>query len=351
MHHPPKGHLDTTFGGGDGMVVTGIPNLGVGAFGLAIVSGGKIVVGGETFDPNGVRSDDLALIRYLPGGQLDTTFGGGDGKVTVDLFGGTDIFEEMTVDGNGRAVIVTETEKNGDFVPALVRFEQNGSLDHSFSGDGAFVVPVPGTNSFMETVTTLGGGKIVVGGEAVPQGGPDEDFLLMRVNAGGGVDTSFGTAGHVFTDFDNGADIADALRVDASGRIVAGGQATVGGEAELAVARYTGAGHRDTSFSGDGRVATDVGGFDRVFGLAIRSGKIVAVGRSDTDGGNERWVVARYGSGGALDAGFGTDGRTITNFSTGPSEEEATGVVIESGGRIVASGFTHNHPALAGYVG
>src|SRR5204863_6555547 len=120
------------------------------------------------------------------------------------------------------------------------------------------------------------------------------DFVLYRVKAGGGLDSNFGTGGTVFTDFGSDADVADALLVDSNGRIVAGGEAIVGGAFKFALARYKTSGDPDTTFSGDGRVTTNLGpGFDRIFALTFQGGRIVGGGRSDAASGDERWGLAR----------------------------------------------------------
>src|SRR6185503_16425796 len=76
------GSLDTTFGAG-GIVITPVaPGTGTDA-GRAVLAqpdGGILVAGSAFFSATG---DDFALVRYTATGALDTTFGGGDGIVTT----------------------------------------------------------------------------------------------------------------------------------------------------------------------------------------------------------------------------------------------------------------------------
>ena len=353
MRFTPGGDPDPTFGGGDGKVLASFPNRAANGFDVAMAAGGKILVGSEPFVAGDAASENVGLIRFKANGAVDTTFGGGDGRVTTDMFGAEDQMEGMAVDSQGRIVVATESRKNGEFVPAVARYTPNGTLDHSFSGDGKFVIPTTASHPFIEALTVLPNDRIVVAGGGDPGVGTNQDFMLDRIKVGGGLDPAFGSGGEVFTDFDVNSEIADTLAVDPQGRIVAGGQATVNGAQKMALARYTTDGDPDTTFSGDGKVATDVGpDIDRLFGIALHGGKIVAVGRSDTAPGDQRWLIARYTGHGTLDSGFGVGGRTITNISSDVSkEEEAASVVVQDNGRVVVCGLVEPHPMLAGYVG
>jgi uncharacterized delta-60 repeat protein len=351
MRFKSTGHLDPTFGGGDGKVTTSFAGRSSSARSIAVVAGGKILVGGGNAKPSDRSTGNLFLVRYRPDGRLDHAFGGGDGKLMTDVFGDDDQFDGMAVGDDGRAAIATMTKQGGTLKPALVRYTANGSLDHSFSGDGKEVLPLSG-DPFIEAVAVLSSGKVVAAGEAT--NGGTADFVLFRVKAGGGLDGSFGTGGTVFTDFDTNSDVADVLAVDSTGRILAGGQATVGGQHEFGLARYTTSGDPDTTFSGDGKTSTNFGtGFARIFALTLEGGKIVAGGRSNATPTDERWGLARYRSGGQLDSGFGNGGTTTTNFfpSTSKQEELDDLAVQPTTGRLVGCGVAGGRVALAGYVG
>jgi uncharacterized delta-60 repeat protein len=92
-------------------------------------------------------------------------------------------------------------------------------------------------------------------------------------------------------------------------------------------------GDLDTTFDGDGLVTTNIvpsnpSRNDVLTGIAIQAnGKIVAAGYSGTD-----FAVTRYNTNGSLDATFSGDGRLITNFG---GWDSATGVAVQSNGKIV----------------
>jgi uncharacterized delta-60 repeat protein len=126
------GAVDTTFGGGDGLALTG---FGAGttsiAYDVILVGGGKILVTGEVW--NGVDYD-LLLARYLASGALDTTFGGGDGKVVVDFAGGDDGGFDLLLLPNGKFLVAGWAGVGGQTDPAVYRFTAAGALDTTFGG-------------------------------------------------------------------------------------------------------------------------------------------------------------------------------------------------------------------------
>lgn len=107
-------------------------------------------------------------------------------------------------------------------------------------------------------------------------------------------------------------------------KIIAGG---LSGN-NFAVYKLNENGTLDTSFGGDGIVATTISGSSRVNGIARQSdGKITVGGSSDS---NANAAIARYTSNGTLDTTFGNNGITIINkLPTGT--EAITNISIPSG--------------------
>src|SRR6476469_179427 len=140
---------------------------------------------------------------------------------------------------------------------------QPGQLDPSF-GTGGKV-----TTSFLNqdrasAVAIQPDGRIVVVGRAANANNPlTADFAVARYNANGALDSSFGAGGKVTTDFLGFDDGATAVAIQADGKIVVAGfasvQATVPDELtqQLALARYDSAGNLDSSFGSAGKVMLD----------------------------------------------------------------------------------------------
>src|SRR5439155_15066587 len=64
------------------------------------------------------------------------------------------------------------------------------------------------------------------------------DFVVVRYNATGTLDTSFGTGGKVITAVGTGDDVAFALALQPDGNLVAGGYAANAGTDAFALVRY-----------------------------------------------------------------------------------------------------------------
>lgn len=127
------GDLDLSFGG-TGKVTTAIGSGDDIGNSVAVQSDGKIVVAGYSSTQNGSK-DDFAVVRYNPNGNLDTSFNG-TGKVTTAIGSGHDQGYSVAVQSDGKLVVAgySRNGSNDDF--ALVRYNDNGSLDTGFNGTG-----------------------------------------------------------------------------------------------------------------------------------------------------------------------------------------------------------------------
>jgi uncharacterized delta-60 repeat protein len=319
------GDLDLTFSG-DGKQRTEVGSASSRAEAVARQPDGKIVAVGTVA---GYGANDFALARYNSNGTLDTSFSG-DGRQTTD-FGPSDSAYGVAIRGDGKIVVVGSTGAGAREDFALARYNPNGSLDPSFSGDGKQTTDIDAGDS-ARGVALQGDGKIVAAGfNGAPNGGA---FALARYNPNGSLDTSFSGDGRQTTNFGNGA-LANDVAIQGDGKIVAVGLAGATFAQDFALARYNSNGSLDTNFSGDGRQTTDFGGdTEGARGVAIQGdGKIVAVGFSFPD---VDFALARYNPNGTLDTSFSGDGRQTTDFG---DLAQAEAVAIQGDGKIIAVGF------------
>ena len=126
----------------------------------------------------------------------------------------------------------------------------------------------------------------------------DQYFGLVRYDADGTVDTTFGGDRRVITNFTSGDDDVSDVAIQADGKIVAVGRSGDEGPGSLtkfAVARYNTDGTLDTTFGGNGKVTTKIIGFDFANAAAIQGdGKIIAAGGSGEVNG--KFALVRYES-------------------------------------------------------
>src|SRR5438552_2020987 len=210
------------------------------------------------------------------GGSLDKTFGTA-GQVTTD-FGGVDEAFALAIQGNGKIVVAGAT-CNSTFTEcnfALARYH-NGNLDKTLGTGGKVTTNFGGVDQAF-AVAIQGDGKIVVAGATCNSNSTDCNFALARYNADDSLDTTFGTGGQVTTDF-GGRDDAIALAIDGDSKMVVAGRTRNSTDCNFALARYNTDGSLDTFFGTAGQVTTDFGGSDSAFALAIQSdGQIVVAG-------------------------------------------------------------------------
>lgn len=356
-----SGVLDTTFSQ-DGLVTSFVipsaPDRWDIADRVAIQPDGKIVAAGWTRDPNS-SDQNFALIRYNKNGSLDTTFSG-DGRVTTNL-GGVDYVYGLAVQSwNGKIVVAgrkcDKPVENPPYVCnlALARYNKNGSLDTSFSGDGKIVVNFGSHNGSVGGIVLQPDHKIVVAGYM--WNGNDYDFAVYRLRENGSLDPAFGAKGQARVPFETERnDYADALALQSDGKIVVSGHSGDSNSSnnDFALARLNPNGTRDTSFSGDGRVTTNFGGNDYSYGLdGHQDGRIVLVGQKIDANGAHFIAIARYKPNGALDTTFNGTGKKL--FRVGPApgtwHSWAADVIVQPNNQIVVLANTEDFISIVDIV-
>lgn len=328
-----NGSPDKTFS------VDGKANTDFGAsefgMGVALQSDGKIVVVGTQVPP-GSQISDFAVARYNTDGTLDMTFSD-DGKVTTDFFHERDQAEAVAIQADGKIVVVglagrnTQNGRTSDF--GVVRYNTDGSLDRTFSGDGRQTTDFFGFPDFAGDVSIQTDGKIVVAGTSA-RTVTGSDFAMARYNPDGTRDASFSGDGKLNTDFDRHGDVAEAIAILPDQRIVLSGF-TFDGQYHVAAARYNTDGTLDATFSEDGKQTTTFGGRNIAgFDMGVDTdGKIVVIGATREEISDV--VVVRYNADGSPDTTFSGDGLVIANFG---ADEFTTGGALQSDGRILVAG-------------
>ena len=323
-----NGSPDMTFDG-DGMVVTDIAGLSDYCYAIAIQSDGKIVVAGETTVG---QSSDFAIVRYNADGSLDTSFDT-DGKVTTDLFGNGDGARGVAIQDDGRIVVAGSTVTSTAYDFGVARYNTNGALDSTFGSGGKFSANILGTtlpgSDQGNAVAIQGDGKIVVVGSSWYD--PFLQFAMIRCNANGSLDSSFGTGGLVTTLFGGGWGGANAVAIQNDGKILVAGNGNL--PARFGVVRYNTNGSLDGTFGSGGIVTTEFGSGSSAGANSVvvqNNGKIVVGGTGSNGTNGSDFAMARYNGDGSLDS------KSVTPI--GSLADYCYGIALQSDGRIVAAG-------------
>jgi len=226
----------------------------------------------------------------------------------------------------------------GDLIPQT---ESQGALDTTFGDGGKVAIEVSPIGSSSNAVAIQPDGKLVAVGYA---NNASADFAVVRFNADGTLDSSFGSGGSVTTDFFGKSDTAKAVAVQADGRIVAAGTALKSNtilSADFALVRYNSDGSLDATFGSGGKVTTDASGnADVVASLVILpDGRLLVGGitfQESTDSND--FELVRYNSNGTMDQTFGAGGKVVTDFFGFP--DDLTALALQSDGKILAAGTT-----------
>jgi len=298
----PDGSLDASFGNG-GRVSTQVgspPSLDEAFYALALQPDGKIVAVGRSYAGTGYLA---AVLRYNANGTLDNTFSG-DGRQLDNLGAGNDdAYYGVAVQADGAIVVGGVAKAAVDYDAVVARYTAAGALDATFSGDGFAVLDIGGVDNRANALVLQPDGKVVIAGQT-GNAAVDSDFLLARFTTTGTLDAGFGTNGTVISAFSTGTDWAYTLARQPDGKLVAGGLVTNGTAANIGLARYMTDGTLDPTFGNDGLSFYNYSNacFARAMAL-MPDGRIAVAGNSSLS-----MIAAMFNADGSVDNNFSGDG-------------------------------------------
>jgi uncharacterized delta-60 repeat protein len=335
----------------DGRVTTAFPT----GEGLERASGVALQPDGKIVASGG--AGEFAVARYNVDGTLDTTFSG-DGLQTVDVGTYESSASDVAVDALGRIILVG-VGRNFDPVnfmdSAVARLAPDGSPDMTFGYNGVYTLDLSGEGlEHLGAVAPLPDGGFTVTGGSAYIGAPPPELVTRRFAQSGDEVEGFNRSreGRLVAS-------GEAIDVQADGRtVIAGGARTRG----VGVLRLLPDGSYDRSFSGDGedsaRIVAGAPGIESGRSVAVQTSRRIVVGAVAyaEDGGQLEGLafgLLRFRPDGGLDTSFAGDGRQATRFGAGSSSLSA---VALQGSRILAVGTAGLGSgdadfALAGYDG
>jgi uncharacterized delta-60 repeat protein len=385
------GSLDPAFGTG-GKVLTDLGDNSAGAQIQAVVSDAALQSNDDI-----VVSGNFGLVRYLPNGDLDTSFGTNGLATTTGSAAG------LAIEPNGDYLAVgAGTTASGVSTFEVTRLTSAGRLDPTFGNDGVVTTTFPDApdGAAADAVLVEPDGDILVGGQAsVPGTSRNEPVItegaLALYSSAGALDESFGSGGIVQST--SGIGNITNLGIDAAGDIFVlparaefspSGQLDSSVTAETIVTSSQGGDNaflpngqsvsatsvgvakhntdvQATLFNANGTVdsafdnppftytGAELAGFQSPGAVAVQpNGQIVIAGSSFKD--TSVFGLARLDTSGSLDSTFGSAGVLTTSFQ---GDDGATAVLIQPNGDIVAVGFSEDNTtgvtdiALARYIG
>jgi uncharacterized delta-60 repeat protein len=293
-----NGNLDTTFGGGDGVAAIPPPS---GFSGIEFTSVQKNSVGQYVLAARVIGTNDTraAITIVGPTGDLVATYMAGGPALVSNV--------ELEIAPDGRMFIGGTDHFSG---AAFVR----STVDGTSWNVGSTAIPyVPSWSS----LSRCPDGKIILGFSATAPSG----FIgyMIRFRSDLLVDTTFGSNGVVAGNFGNGGVQTTFRETLCIGQVYfAGASYTAAGETRFLLGRLNSNGSLDNSFDGNGTITTNFTGTPSETITALYrdpvSGVITAVGDGQASDGSGRLTMARYDVSGALDPSFSSDGKQQLNL-------------------------------------
>jgi uncharacterized delta-60 repeat protein len=337
---------DPTCGQGEPVPLSPFPS---GVPVAAIVRSSRTIVGAKT---PGVPGTGW-LMRITPACSLDQT---PVQYESVQPAGGPVSLAALTLGSNGDLYTAGSNQAGWQ----VARYLPNGNIDTSFGSGGSGYVTIPepspafpGGNGTASAISVGKSGEIfVLGADSGPHGGGKT--LLVGLRSNGSLDPSFGNQGVVTTDLGYGS--GELMTMTTDGHLLLGNNEGGMGCAQFTIEKYRPSGTIENTFtkivgSGTGSlcigsITTRIPGYDSAnltTVLPMSDGDIVAVGyASDFYAYLQKSVfLVRYREDGSVEGIFGHDGIVKLPELTMPvspvygSLAPVSGAVVQPGGGVV----------------
>ena len=275
VRYNTDGTLDSSFGAG-GKVSTLAGNSFMKCEAVDFGPGGKIIIGGQLL----MSTYDAIVIRYNSDGSPDSSFGGTG--IVIPSLPDRQIFWSLAYQPDGKILAGGWSGTSvglggypGGFF--MMRFDSAGTLDSSFNGNGIMLDTIAGVNA--PSMILQPDGKIILGGTGRFQS--NNHFALARYLPDGSPDSTFGLFGRVLTIIGNASSGIADIALQPDGKILAAGNASNWWNNFILV-RYNSDGSIDSSFGMSGVIRNPIGpSTNNVASVSVQpSGKIVIAGWS-----------------------------------------------------------------------
>jgi uncharacterized delta-60 repeat protein len=328
------GTLDESFGN-NGIVVTSFNQLET-ASSIAVDNEGRIVLGGYLIESNII---DVVLARYLDDGSLDPSFSD-DGLLRLNYPGSDDYLNDLAIQDDGKIVFVGETSDDDTRDIIVVRLNQDGSFDNTFSNDGIAIIDV-NDDDFGRAVAIQDDGKIVVAGTCVSN--EEYDLILCRLNSDGTFDNTFAGNGKLIYDVNWGSyDFMNDVALY-GGNIFVSGYCWEGSSNRdfdgVAVLKFDNTGQPVASFGDNGLAFFELEVFNNMmtFGskMAINANGIYIATQHEPDNASVDMAVINFLHNGYPNDDFGNQGIVIVEMVVNSA---AYGITLQPDGKILTCG-------------
>ncbi|UPQ79012.1 T9SS type A sorting domain-containing protein [Flavobacterium azooxidireducens] len=303
--------------------------------GLAVDNANNILICGNT------PFESSFILRITPAGALDPTFG--DQGITYlpeDFLNFNPIIKSIKIQSDNKIILGGGNSVNQIADYLLIRLNANGTLDNTFGNNGISQIGLTNTYEMISSIEVLNDGKIIAIGLTEENYGNDYQAVILKFNTVGLLDPTFNGNGKFFTekavDFNTNGDI----KVQNDGKILSTFESLYD---NFILYRLNSNGTLDNNFGSSGYVSTYVTGDDKSAQIHYNptNQKITLIGTTITDEIG-KFALTRYSGNGETDFSFGDSGQVITNFGHFAQVISASPT---SNGKLVVSGILYDDVA------
>lgn len=295
--------------GKNGFVVPKLGSINTGFWSISLQDDNKIIAAGWASSES---PSDIYFLRFYDDGQIDSNFNH-NGLFSLGEFTWEDAYAS-TIQQDGKILVAGRAYNGQSWDFLLLRFNIDGSIDSTFGGTG-YVIQDFGKDDRVFSVDVQSDGKILICGFAENL---NWDFAISRFNPDGSLDTTFGERGSKILNIGSYNDVAFSIKVQEDSKIIACGWTYIFGSWDFALVRLNPDGSLDNTFGSNGIVTTDYNHlYNTSHSVAIQSdGKYVAAGYTEKPGSSDTDIlIIRYNTDGSIDTTFGNNGLTLIDYN------------------------------------
>lgn len=281
------GTLDPTFFDGGYKIF----QIGVSQFAncLVVDKNDNVFIGGRVFTGS---SSDAFVMKIAPDGSPDPDFGV-DGLFIHDFGLGNEYIYTMELFKDGSIILAGDAESNNTSAFFTCKVKSNGSVDNSFGKNGGAIKLVGEGNNSAEDISLQEDGKIVLVGYALQNN--KNQIAACRFNANGTIDNDFGQNGSIIQKVGSNEEYATSSLIQEDSKLIIGANISTNSIFDFGLLRFDSNGQTDITFGSNGITKTnfDNGRDELAALLKVSSNSIMAIG-SQSANNKSAVLIAKY---------------------------------------------------------
>jgi len=333
----PNGSADQTFANNGALVIEDYQESY--AYAIEILSDGKMMIAGAV--ANAQYQFSMAVIRLDADGNFDASFGV-DGISLIDLTPTDEFAYAMAIQSDGKIVLAGSAgDDQYRNMPAVVRLNEDGSVDETFGDMGISFIPVTEVDNDFSSVLVQADGIIVASGHwdqgLTDAGWQDFDVLVAQFDENGFLNSGFGNGGMVTTAISiEKAEEAYGMQLTDGDVLVSGYTLATDQTYDIFLCKYKSNGDLVETFGDAGIVILDQSTGDVAYDMLLQNNSILLAGAVGDGFDDLDLLLAAFNSDGTVDATFGTNG--IVRADVAGGFDEANGMAFQADGKVVLAG-------------